>query len=342
MEPGRAWPADWGTLSVRVQRSVAISSRRRHPHGFTDGVTLHFPYDTVLQLAKFRPDVIVAGELGARTLQAVFYRKLQPNSRLIIWATLSEVSERGCGRLRSLVRPLLLRAADAVIVNGDSGARYVQSCGTNSERVFRVPYATDLPRFLSQPLVREYAVRRRLIYSGQLIQRKGLVPFIVHLAEYAARHLACRFQFWLAGDGPLRREIGEFCGPANLEIRMLGHLDYSRLPELYSQAGILAFPTIADEWGVAVVEAMAAGLPVLGSVYSQAVEELVRDGQNGWTFRPDDAVQVCDALSRAFESPVEHIDRMAECARLSVRGLDPASIADRMMEVIDYALTHSA
>ena len=53
------------------------------------------------------------------------------------------------------------------------------------------------------------------------------------------------------------------------------------------KVGVLVFPTLADEWGLVVNEALAAGVPVLGSLYSQAVEELVRDGENGWTFRPD-------------------------------------------------------
>jgi glycosyltransferase involved in cell wall biosynthesis len=342
MERNRRWPTDWGRLFVHSQRSIAISSNWHHPHGFTDGVTIHFPYDTIPQLVKFRPDVIISGELGARTLQAAVYRKLHPSSRLVIWATLSEISEQGRGGLRNLVRPSLLRAADAIIVNGDGGARYVQKCGARSERVFRIPYATELRPFLSQKLVRDGEDRQRLIYSGQLIERKGLVPFLTHLAAYAAGRPGRHFQFWLAGDGPLRRVIGEFHRPANLEIRMLGHVDYHRLPDLYSQSGILAFPTIADEWGVAVVEAMAAGLPVLGSAYSQAVEELVRDGQNGWIFRPDDPKEVRDALTRAFDAPAEHLDQMAECARLSVLKLDPVSIADRIMDVIDHALAHCA
>ena len=61
---------------------------------------------------------------------------------------------------------------------------------------------------------------------------------------------------------------------------------HERMAEVYAKASLFAFPTLADEWGVVVNEAMAAGLPVLGSIYSQAVEELVEDGVSGWVFRP--------------------------------------------------------
>lgn len=47
-------------------------------------------------------------------------------------------------------------------------------------------------------------------------------------------------------------------------------------------------------------EAMACGLPVLGSVYSQAVEELVTNDVNGWTFAPDRPEEVDAAIARAM------------------------------------------
>src|SRR5436190_875726 len=82
--------------------------------------------------------------------------------------------------------------------------------------------------------------------------------------------------------------------------------------EFYSQAGILVFPTLADEWGLVVVEAMAAGLPVLGSLHSQAVEDLVTDGLDGWTFRPDDCASLRSALNRALGASAEEIDRLGQ------------------------------
>ena len=86
---------------------------------------IQIPYDTVPQLARSRPDVVVAGELGARTAQAAIYRRLFRRGKLVIWATLSERTEENRGLLRRCLRRILLRSADAVIVNGESGALYV-------------------------------------------------------------------------------------------------------------------------------------------------------------------------------------------------------------------------
>jgi glycosyltransferase involved in cell wall biosynthesis len=337
-EAGRAWVPEWGEVPVELQRTVSFQSDWRHPHKFAEPLTIHFPYDTLPQLFHFHPDVIVSCEMGMRTLQAAVYRRCFQNTRLVLWATLSEVTEEGRGRLRHHLRNSLLRIADAVIVNGASGARYVQRFGVEADRLFFVPYTTDLDPFLDLQAARNSGVRRRLLYSGALTERKGILPFLAHLADWAERHSDRSVEFYIAGDGPLRPILAAFRAPPNLDLRLLGHVPYEHLPEVYGNAGILAFPTLADEWGLVVTEAMASGIPVLGSCYSQAVEELVRDGENGWTYRPDHAPEVSNALHRALETPLQKLNEMAESARAKVCNLTPSTMADRIMTAIEYAL----
>ena len=87
---------------------------------------------------------------------------------------------------------------------------------------------------------------------------------------------------------------------------------------------ILAFPTLADDWGLVVTEAMASGLPVLGSIYSQAVEELVRDGESGWLFRPDSSDDVEAKLNSALTTSAERSRDMGAAAR-AIRVTEPGT-----------------
>ncbi len=327
-------------LPVTVQRNLRLRSTQKHPHHFTDVQTIHFPYDTLPQLYRFRPDVIISGEMGLRTIQAAFYRRIFSEARLVIWATLSEVTEQARGITRLLVRRALLRKADAVIVNGNSGARYVERHGAPRERVFRAPQTTDVADFLALPGVRAEPTRRRILYSGRLVELKGIMPFLLHLVEWANSHPEQQVDFSIAGDGPLRGTLAAYPIPRNLSLHLLGDVPYERLPEVYSRRGILAFPTLADEWGMVVVEAMASGLPILGSVYSQSVEALVVDGQTGWTFRPDQTENVKSAIDRALLTPTEELDRMGIAARLRVCEMTPAVMADQIVSAIKYAIAN--
>ncbi|MEP6960522.1 MAG: glycosyltransferase family 4 protein, partial [Acidobacteriota bacterium] len=340
MESERHWPAQWPGLPVEVQKSLHWPKTWRHRHRFQQSVTVHFPYDTVARLNSFRPNVVISAEFGARTAQAALYRLFFLKSRLIIWATVSEITEADRGRFRRQLRRLLLARADAVIVNGNSGARYIRAFGVASEKVFRVPQTTSIQPFLDLPIPTVAPPVRRLLYSGRLVEFKGVVPFLLQLREWATKRPSQEIEVTFAGDGPVRTEIRAMALPTNLRLRFLGNLPYADLPEVYGSVDVLIFPTLADEWGLVVVEAMAAGLPVLGSLYSQAVEDLVIDNETGWTFRTDHPKEMSGALDRMLStSPAALLD-MKRRARESVRHLTPARMAQDMEAALTYVRTH--
>jgi glycosyltransferase involved in cell wall biosynthesis len=119
-------------------------------------------------------------------------------------------------------------------------------------------------------------------------------------------------------------------------VRILDAVSYDRLPMLYANADIFVLPTLADEWGVVVNEAMAAGLPVLGSRHSQAVEELVTEDDTGWTFAPENHETVYDALDRALGSNSDTRQRMGTFARRRVLELTPERVADRIAKTLCF------
>jgi glycosyltransferase involved in cell wall biosynthesis len=233
-----------------------------------------------------------------------------------------------------------LKSADAVIVNGASGQRYVQRFGVLSRRIFRIPQTTEIAPLLAIPLHRPKSIRRRLIYCGRLIELKGLLPFLRHLMHWSRCNPQREVEMTLVGEGPLRSEIERLQLPGNLKLELPGQVSYSKLSEIYSQGGILVFPTLADEWGLVVVEAMAAGLPVLGSVNSQAVEDLVKDGVNGWTFVPDIPSQVVSALDRALESSDSELEALGRQARSTVENLTPAKMSEGIILAAEYGFCH--
>jgi hypothetical protein len=340
MEDGRRWQADWRGLAVQVQKCIRWRKTWRHRHHFRDTVTLFFPYDTVSRLGRAHPDVIVSAELGLRTLQAVLYCAFH-RTRLVVWATVSEVTEADRGRLRLWLRKRLLRTADAIIVNGASGSRYVRHLGAPSERVFLVPQTTDLQPFLNLPRSRTARKSKRILYSGQLIERKGILPFLTQLSKWAAHHPFEEAEFWLVGEGPLRPELERFPSPENLRLRFLGHVPYEDLPAIYAQADLFVFPSLADEWGLAVIEAMAAGLPVLGSLHSQAVEDMIKHGHNGWHFRANCSEELGPLLDQVLAMSLDQLQHIGTLARDTVRPFTPARMADGIARAIRYAQTHA-
>lgn len=337
MEPNRTWIAEWGDLNVQMQRTFTLRHSWRHSAGFTDDNYVHVPWDTVSRLRSLKPDVIVAGQLGARSILSTCYHMLSRKTRLVFWVGMSEHTERGRSRARTLVRKGLLRQCQGVVVNGHSGVRYLESLGVDATRIFRCPYATTSHFHDLGSGTRPSDVAHRLLYVGQFVERKGLLPFLEVLRTWGNSHPDRHIDFDLIGGGPLKQAITEFSLPANVRLQLLGNRPYEELPNIYANAGILAFPTLADDWGMVVNEALAAGMPVLGSVYAQAVEDLCIDGANGWRFRPDVADEMQISLETAMNTPVDELNAMRRAARETASALTPKSAADVLYQAVERA-----
>lgn len=334
MEANRDWSPDWAGLDVVVQRNLTVRRTWRHPQGFSESVYMHLPWDTLWQLWRYRPDVVISGEFGLRSLQSACYTRVRRETRLVIWATLSEHHELGRDTLRERARSWMLGRADAVIVNGASGARYIERFGFPRDRIFRIPYtASDGAPPLPKGCQTSGALQH-LLYVGQLSDRKGLLPFVDALASWAKRHSDRSLKLKLVGDGPLHDSLAALEMPSNLALELVGPLAHAQLAAVYGEADLLCFPTLADEWGLVVNEAMAHGLPVLGSVYSQAVEELVEPGLTGWTFRPDHGDEMYDAIDQALSASPARLNEMGARARQRVERLTPECAADGFVDVI--------
>ena len=181
MESDRAWVPDWGNLDVVVQRNVTLRPSKVDALGFRRKLHVHVPYDTLPQLLRYRPDCVVSVELGPRTLQALAYKMLRPRTPLLVWCKLSEHSERGWGRVRTLARSAIFRWADGVLVNGESGARYVRRFGVPDGSIVRINQPVDVARFAAARRTRPDGAGERLLHVGMLNGRKGVVPFAERL-----------------------------------------------------------------------------------------------------------------------------------------------------------------
>jgi glycosyltransferase involved in cell wall biosynthesis len=334
VEGNRGWRPSVGELDVRVQRTLTIPRAWRHPAGFSDTTYVHVPLDTFAQLRRLDPDVVVSAELGFRSLFSALYRMRRTRVRLVLWATLSERTERGRGGLRLLLRRWLLRRADRVIVNGAGGERYVARFGVTADRIDRIPYVASPGFREAADHAPESAGLRNLLFVGQLTERKGLLPFLRALDVWSRSNPDREITLTIAGGGPQLEALQQARGSGFVELRILGELAPDALPALFAAADAFVFPTLADEWGVVVNEALAAGLPVLGSVHSQAVEELCAEGETGWIFDPEDQASTLGAIDRAFATPAEQLRQMSANGQDRARELTPDWAADRVVRAL--------
>ena len=342
IEPNRQFAPDWTGLHVEVQKSKTLERRWKHAAGFEDTLYVHLPLDTARRLEQLQPDVVMSLELGARSVAAARYCARHPETRLVLCTYMSEHTEQGRGWMRNLLRRRLLKRADAVTYNGPSCKRYLAAYGVPDAKLFHFPYAADDRTRATGPLERDdNATRHRLLYVGQLSQRKGLMPLLEQLKQYCEARPAQPLQLTMIGEGPLTEQIRCFATPSNLTLELVGAVPAAELPAWMKSHGAAISATLADEWLMVVDESLHAGLPFIGSIYSQAVTTLIRDGYNGWQFDPLARPSLATALDAYLAASPETIAAMRAQARASVMHRTPQWAAQGALDAIATVTGHA-
>lgn len=162
---------------------------------------------------------------------------------------------------------------------------------------YDLPYFSNLQRFRAAGALRSPDGPLRLLYSGALSKRKG-----VDLLATAFRRLAQthdNVSLSVVGSGPLRPLMERLLGASVSRTVFHDFVPWGDLPRLYAEADVLCAPSRYDGWGLIVPEAMAAGMPVIGTDRMGAARELIEPGTNGWLVPADSERHLYEALNDA-------------------------------------------
>jgi glycosyltransferase involved in cell wall biosynthesis len=194
------------------------------------------------------------------------------------------------------LRRVFARAA-AVMGTGAPALAALAEMGCSAEKLRNLPYFVDLDAVV--PHLDSAPPPVRYLSSGRLHADKG---YDLALRALAAVHGASGgFEYTIAGTGPERdalERLAAHLGIANC-VAFRGWLEPDALAQLYRAGVIFLHPARREPYGVAVLEAMAAGLAVIASDATAAALDRIDDGRNGFIHRSGDVDALAAALRRA-------------------------------------------
>lgn len=179
--------------------------------------------------------------------------------------------------------------------------RLLLADGVPSNRITVVHNPIDTGRFLPTPPEEK---KIDILYVGRLSIEKGLRTLFD-----ALRLQANPLNVVIAGDGPLREKLQLEAGT---RVRFAGWVANDRLPQLIRQARVVVVPSLFEPQGVVVLEAMACGVPVIGSDIG-GIPEMIDDGTTGWLVPPNNPAALAQAMHTALsdETGRQHIGAAA-------------------------------
>lgn len=291
---------------IEIRRLLGSQLTRRTGHVFWSFDELKRDFDKRVARKLGHSDVFIGlpgasldsfRSVSSRTMRVLHEVDAPPhahNGALLAHYTRREVQRELLPQRISDVVEEEIREADVVLSPSNVVSRQLREL-VSDIRIVQVAYGVDLERFRfpsTSVSARGSGRRPHAVYVGQISRRKG-IPFLVAAAST------------LNIDVSL---VGPMVDPTVLEkapvnVSYLGVLPHEQLNDKLGTADVFVFPSIEENFGLALIEAVASGLPVITTTAVGSAELL--DSRDVCLVPPGDAAALRTALSNVRPQPEE-------------------------------------
>jgi glycosyltransferase involved in cell wall biosynthesis len=296
------------------------------------------------ELLQERYDALIVHGYNYLTYWLAFLGAKAASTRLLLRGESHLLARRSFFRrsLKALPLKVLCRFSDGYLAIGSRSAQYAQHCGVPKNRIFITPYCVDNDFFARQDEEKERFKAQMLkalrlpsgitifAFFGKLYPRKAPFDLLRAFEKLGSERAALLF----VGDGISRKHLEDYEAKSNiLNVRFTGFVNQSRLPMYYDLADVVVLPSREEPWGLVINEAMASGCAVVVSDVCGCACDLVREGENGYTFPAGDV----EALSRALREFLNHPERIPEMKQASkeiISHWSPDICADEIVKAL--------
>jgi glycosyltransferase involved in cell wall biosynthesis len=242
------------------------------------------------------------------------------------------------GALLDLLNRRAFAASDAILVNSRQVADYIGTVyGAPAQRITVVYNAIDLDRF-QPPAAPRPAHPPRVVMVGRLVQQKNPQLFVAAAAALRQRLPAVRFR--LVGDGPLRPAVERAAAAAGLGDALELAGERRDVPALLQDADLFWLTSDWEGLPNAVLEAMAAGLPVVATDVG-GTAELLDAGVEGYVVDAGDR-EALVARSLEILGDPQRLAQMRHAARARAAQFSRAAMVEATCAVYAAALARRA
>jgi phosphatidyl-myo-inositol alpha-mannosyltransferase len=281
-------------------------------------------------MAAFRPSIVHVHE--PLTPSTSMWATLRARAPVV--ATFHAYAERS--RLYDLsahfLVPVWRRLAVRLAVS-EAARSFVQDRFGGEVRI--VPNGVDFAMFRDARPARELPGGRRVVWVGRLDRQKGF-PTVVDAFSLVAPETE-DLHLVVVGDGRDRHAVERLASDLRRRVHMAGPVEHARLPSYLAGAdAFITTPTGQESFGLVLVEAMAAGVPVVATDIP-GYREILRDENEGFLVPPGDAEAAAKALRRILDDPAL-ADRLVAAGRARAEGYSWDVLGARLEDVYEEVL----
>ncbi len=182
-------------------------------------------------------------------------------------------------------------------------------------------------------------VRHRLAYVGDLSRGAGAADVLISMAGWAEHHPDQPAEIWWIGEGDLASVLAEQPLPKTLSQSFRGQLDRAAMLRAFEQCNLLVVSSNARGGPSVIPDALAMGLPILGSRRSAMVRKFIRHNVNGWHFDPERPGHMLATISAILEASAGGLNRVRQAGPGSIELVKPVGGGKRLRHALLAALS---
>jgi len=325
----KSWPTQEKTGNINIHR---ISSSK-----------LLFPFNAYFKTRKLHKKnnyniiwSIMANRAGFTTL---FFKLSFPKIKYLL--TLQEGDPFGHPKKRAGIVWLfvgwmfkyIFRKADYIQTISNYLADWAENMGAKKKNIKVVPNGVDVKRFKNYDLRFKNDNETILISTSRLVKKNGLGDLIDATKILIDENY--KIKTLILGEGPLKNNLKFKIKNLKLqnEVLLIGHIDSEKIPQYLQKADIFIRPSLSEGLGSSFLEAMATGLPIIGTPVG-GIPDFLKHEETGLLAKPNNPESIAKQVKLLLNNN-ELKNKIAENGqKLVFQKYNWDNIAQRMKKIL--------
>ncbi|MDA9764221.1 glycosyltransferase family 4 protein [Opitutales bacterium] len=284
-------------------------------------------------------------------------------AKIIMMNESHEDTERAKG-IKRWIKSRIVKRFHAAFVGGKPHARHFESLGMKPESIFPGYDAIDVSYFAEQADdVRSNATEKRNLLGlpdryflslSRMVEKKNLPGLVEAYSRLNTQPMDPVPHLVFVGSGPLEKEVREAVIKYELPhydhtegketgtidnhskgVHFYGFRQIDVNPTFFTLADAFIMPSLWEEWGLVVNEALACSTPVIVSANAGCAEDLVIEGETGYKIDPRNIESITTAMSH-IGANTSDLQKMGTAGLTIVKQFDCTNFGNNAMSSVEY------
>lgn len=263
------------------------------------------------------------------------------------------------GYLRRKIKGQIIRSFDAALVAGTPHIRYITKYGVAPNKIFLTSNVIDVMYFhreasnwrnsIKNSILELSLPKKYFLNLGRFVKKKNLGFLIESYAHFVKTNPSTAIALVIVGEGPEEETLLNLATHLNLPIRnglqspadnfpkveivFFPFQQIETTPLFFAKCEAFILPSLQEEWGLVINEAMACEVPVIVSSQVGCVEDLVIDSKTGFVFHPEKITELSFIMQK-FDKDSLLSKKMGKEAFKHIQSWTPERFATGAIEAI--------